>query len=385
MQRLLSMQRLFVLFGPLLALVLLAAACAQAEDDAQELVEPVETEAADPDPEETEDASSATEPAAQTATAEDFEPVTITLGFPTGVTSMANSDIAVAKAHGFFDEVGLTVETQNFRSGLTTVQAVVADEIEIGAASIEPVVNAVAAGGELVIIGGYADRLTVSMVTPERIGTVEDLAGQNLGVQDVGAFREVMTRMVLEDVDLTPDDVSYLPVEAQAYISALLQGQIASAILHQEQAIEAINRDPSFHSLRDLYEVEPDYYYGTYFTSRSWLADNEDVARRFLTALVKAHRFMYENREEVVPTIAEVTGFDAEVIDEAYEILLEQNGVFPVNAGLEEDRIEYTLGRMAELGTLEAEPPAQETFVNRELIGEVIDEFGAWEDDPRWH
>jgi hypothetical protein len=37
---------------------------------------------------------------------------------------------------------------------------------------------------------------------------------QARGHQDVGAFREVMTRMVLESVKLTPQDVHYVPVSA---------------------------------------------------------------------------------------------------------------------------------------------------------------------------
>jgi ABC-type nitrate/sulfonate/bicarbonate transport system substrate-binding protein len=170
----------------------------------------------------------------------------ITLGLPTAETSFANSDVIVAQEQGFFEEQGLQVEVQNFNSGLRVVQAVVSGDVQVGGSSIEPVVNASAQGGELSIIGGYADRLSVSMVTPDSIRSAEELRGQTLGIQDVGAFREVMTRMVLESAGLTPDDVSYRPVDANAYISALLSEQISSAILQTEQAVETTDQDPSF-------------------------------------------------------------------------------------------------------------------------------------------
>ena len=309
----------------------------------------------------------------------------ITVGLPTAETSFANSDVVVAQQQGFFEDQGLQVELQNFGSGLKVVQAVVSGDVQVGGSSIEPVVNASAQGGQLSIIGGYADRLTVSMVTPDSIQAAPDLRGENLGIQDVGAFREVMTRMVLESAGLTPDDVSYRPVDSNAYISALLSGQISSAILQTEQSVETINQDPSFHELADLYEVEPDYYYGTYFVQNDWLSDNPDTAARFLTAITEAHRFMYENREETVPIVAEVTGFDPEVIDEAYETLLVQNGVFPVNEGLEDERFTYTLERMQELGALEGEEPDLSQLVNRDPASQAVESLGTWEGDPRWH
>ncbi len=44
----------------------------------------------------------------------------IKVGLPTGVTSFANADVAVAIEKGFFSDVGLTVETQNLRSGVSS-------------------------------------------------------------------------------------------------------------------------------------------------------------------------------------------------------------------------------------------------------------------------
>jgi NitT/TauT family transport system substrate-binding protein len=310
---------------------------------------------------------------------------TINLGLPTAQTSFANADVMVAQEQGFFEEQGIQVEVQNFSSGLRVAQAIISGDLQIGASSIEPVINASAQGGQLSIIGGYADRLTVSMVTPGAIESVADLRGQNLGIQDVGAFREVMTRMVLESGGLTADDVTYRPIEANAYTGALLSGQISSAILQAEQTAETSNQDPSFHELADLYEVEPEYYYGTYFAQKDWLSDNADNAVRFLTAITQAHRFMYDNKEETVPIVAEATGFDPEIIDQAYEKLLVQNGVFPVNEGLEEERLTYTLERMRGLGLLEAGEPNMSELVDREPISQVVENLGTLEGDPRWH
>jgi hypothetical protein len=95
---------------------------------------------------------------------------------------------------------------------------------------------------------------------------------------------------------------------------------------------------------------------------------------------------MYENRDETIPIVAEATGFSSEVIDQAYEKLLVQNGVFPVNEGLEEERFAYTLERMKKLGAFEGEEePNLSQLVNRDPASQAVESLGVWEGDPRWH
>lgn len=309
---------------------------------------------------------------------------TIRVGLPTGVTSFANADLAVAMEKGFLSEAGITVEQQNLRSGVSVVQGVVGGALEIGASSIEPVVNASAGGGDVVIIGAYTDKLTVSSVAPATVQTAADLRGKQVGVQEVGAFREVMTRLVLQSAGLTQNDVQYIPVDAQSYTSALVDGRIQNAILQTEQAVAATRDNPGFHSIAELSTIVPDYHYGTYFVSRSWLEANRDVAVRFMTALTRAHRFMYENKDETVKIVAKTTEFDEQVISQAYDSLLGQQGVFPVNTGLDKARIKKTINRMRDLGILENEPPVYEQLVDAGPVIAAVDSLGVQNGDARW-
>jgi len=310
--------------------------------------------------------------------------IALELGLPTDVTSFANADVAVAEAQGFFRAAGLTVHVRNLSSGVTVVQGVFGGSLQIGAASIEPVVNAHAQGGALSIIGSYADRLTVSMVTPRVIQTPADLRGRRLGIQQVGAFREVMTRMVLEDAGLTAADAAYVPVAANGYASALIQGTVQSAILQAEQAIDVLQRDGKLHVLVDLGQLRPDYFYGTYVVARSWLAKHQDVARRFLTAIVQAHRFMYQDRSRTVTIVAQATGFSEQVIGQAYDELIGRAGVFPVNASLDAERITRTIQTMRQFKIVASTASAGSPLVDRGPIAAVIGELGAWTGDPRW-
>ncbi len=321
---------------------------------------------------------------APSASKQALTPAAIKVSLPGLKPAFSQSDIPVAEANGFFREQELTVQTQGLSSGVKTVQSVVASDSDIGAASIEPVLGA-AAQGSLTIIGSYADRLPVVMETPSTITKPADLKGKQLGVQDVGAFREVMTRLVYQGAGLTQDDVHYVPVADTGYVSALLTHKIDSAILQQEQSADAEARDASLHVLVDLARNMPDYFYGAYFVKSDWLQAHRDVAVRFLTAITKAHRLIYSDRAKVVPQIADATGFSADVIQKAYERLIAKDGVFAVNEGLEASRLTYTMGKMKNVGLLPNGAPDLSRVVDRGPIRDAVKGLGVMKGDPRWH
>ncbi|OLS96800.1 hypothetical protein BJF90_43330 [Pseudonocardia sp. CNS-004] len=303
-------------------------------------------------------------------------PPILRFGLPTGVTSFANADILVAQQKGFLADYGVAVQVDNLRSGVSVVEGVESGDIDVGAASIEPVVNSAAAGADTVIIGAYSDRLAVSAVTPKDILTPADLRGRPVGVQEVGAFREVMTRLVLQQGGLTPNDVQYVPVDAQSYTSALVEGRIQSAILQTEQAVAASHAYPNLHVLTNLADIVPNYHYGTFLVSRAWLDENRDAANRLMTALTKAHRYMYSNKAETVRIVADATGFDDSIIAESYDILLRDRQIFPLNTGLDPSRISSTVDAMRELGILEGQAPPVDRLVDTGPTAEAMKNLG---------
>jgi NitT/TauT family transport system substrate-binding protein len=321
---------------------------------------------------------------APSGSSQPLTPATIKVSLPGLMPAFSQADIAVAQDDGFFKEQELTVQTQGLASGVQTVQSVVAGDSDIAASSIEPVLAA-AGQGNLTIIGSYADRLPVVMETPATITKPADLKGRQLGIQSVGAFREIMTRFVYQGAGLTQGDVHYVPVTDTGYVSALLNNRIDSAILQQEQSIDAEQRDPSLHVLVDLEKTLPNYYYGTYFVKADWLQAHRDVAVRFLTAITKAHRLIYSDRAKVVPQIAAATGFSTDVTGKAYDRLITKDGVFPVNAGLQASRLQYTLGKMQSEGLLPAGPPDLSKVVDRGPIQQAVGSLGTMTGDPRWH
>lgn len=317
-------------------------------------------------------ASTGGSPAASTG-----KTVSITIGLPTNVTSFANSDVAVAQAEGYFAQQGLDVHVENLSSGVPVTQGVVGGSLDIGASSIEPVVNAAAQGAPVQVIGSYANKLTVDLVTSSSITSPAQLRGKRLGIQQVNAFREVMTRMVIEGAGMTTSDVTYVPGSASGYISALKQGTIQSGVLQEEQVLKVLNGDSKLHVLVNYSTADPNYFYGAYEVTKSWLASHTDVAERFLTAITQAHRFMYTHKAAVVPIVAKSTGYPDAVISKAYDVLLTQEHVFPVNSGLDPKTITDTIATMQKYKILTGgTAPTASSLLNTAPIDAVISKLG---------
>jgi NitT/TauT family transport system substrate-binding protein len=304
----------------------------------------------------------------------------ITIGLPNSSPSFANSDVAVAQAEGYFRDEGLSVTVDNLSSGVPVVQGVVGGSLDIGASSIEPVVNAASQGAPVQIIGSYANKLTVDLVTQKSITAPAQLRGKRLGIQQVGAFREVMTRMVIEGEGLTTSDVTYVPSSSSAYISELLTGEIQSGVLQEEQTLTALKKDAKLHVLVNYEEADPDYFYGTYVVSKSWLAGNQATLEKFLTAITMAHRFMYKNEAATVSVVAKNTGDSAATITKAYGVLLTQEGVFPLNSGLDTARISATITTMKKYKILTGTEPSVSSLVNAGPVNAVIAKLGSMTD-----
>jgi len=308
----------------------------------------------------------------------------VVVGMPVTPPNLPHVGVYLARDLGYFAEEGLDVEIKSFESGVQVLRGGIAGDIDVVGSSSEPVVAAIAQGANLKVIYSYAHALTVSLVVQDAIKTPADLRGKNMGIQDVGAFREMMSRVVLKQAGLTPEDVHYVPVASANYIQGLLSGQIDTAVLHVDQALNAQSRQAGLHQLVNLWEMLPTYFYGAFIISPDKMRDNPTLAPSFVKAVMRAHRFMYANRDKTIEMASKLTNVPPEVLGPAYDQLTAA-GVFPVNDGLPVPSIEGTIKTLRELGTLQpAQNMTAEQLVDRGPADQAVKALGAMSGDPRW-
>jgi NitT/TauT family transport system substrate-binding protein len=105
---------------------------------------------------------------------------------------------------------------------------------------------------------------------------------------------------------------------------------------------------------------------------------------RAVAAIIKAHRFMYRNKDRTLELASKHTGYPKEVLGPAYDALAAAK-VWPVNDGMPAEMVNTTINKMVEIGMLkEPEKPKVEQVVDRGPANAAVAKLGRWTDDPSW-
>lgn len=301
--------------------------------------------------------------------------------------NMVHLPAYIAKELGYFDEVGLDVEIKSFEGGVGGLRAGLAGGVDVAGTSADPLIAAVAAGAPARAIGTYAPRLSVVMTSAPDIKTVRDMKGRKAGIQEVGGFNEVMTRLTLVSAGLNKDDVQYTTVSTAGRVPALINGQIDTSPLHIDQYYAALAQKPDLVTLVKMWEVAPDWWYSAFVVTEDKIKNNRQDLVDFMTAVLKAQRFMYAEREKTIVMGMKLTGDKPRpAIEKAYDDLA-RGGVWSVNDGMPVKMLNYTLDKQVELGIIEAaQKPTADKLVDRSIIEEAIKRVGGpMTGDPRWY
>lgn len=309
----------------------------------------------------------------------------VVFGVPVTPPNVVHIPPYIAKDMGFFAEQGIDVELVTFEGGTQTLRGSVAGGLDITGTSSDPAIIAAARGAGTKVLGSYSHRLSQSMAVQGNIKSCKDLKGRKIGIQEVGAFNEVMSRAVLASCGLTPKDVQYIPVTTKGRVAGLLSGQIDTAILHVDQALVAKKKKPDLNILVNLWEPLPKWLYAVYIAPQSEINKNRQLYVDIMAALIKANRFIYHNKSKTVEIAVKYTHQPADVVNETYDILAKA-GAWPVNGGLPRDMVEWTINRQVELGTIKAsEKPSYEKLVDVSVYQAALAKAGGrLTGDKRW-
>ena len=319
------------------------------------------------------------------------ELVPFKIGIPVSPPCLVHLPPYVALEKGFFEEEGLLVTEDDlieFEGGIQSLRGSAAGGLDVAGTSADPLIIAAAAGGGVKGIGVYASKLSVSMVVQPGINSVEDLRGKKIGIQEVGGFSEVMARALLASAGMTSDDVQYVSVSTAGRVTGLVTGQIDAAPLHIDQYYSALAEKQDLQIVANMWDILPEWWYSAYMVTEDQLADPEQRANlvAFETAIIRAQRFMYENKEETVAIAEKYTKRDKEAESKAYDFLSE-GGVWAVNDGMPRNMVEYTIDKQIEIGTIEEKnKPSYEDVVDTSIAEEALEKLGGrLTGDPRWY
>ncbi|HZD41404.1 MAG TPA: ABC transporter substrate-binding protein [Terriglobales bacterium] len=204
----------------------------------------------------------------------------------------SNGAIMATVEGGYFKKHGLDVKPIIMAGSSTAIAAMLSGEVSVIAIAASGLINAYLAGRDAVMVAGIVNFAPYELIVSKDIRSIEDLKGKKMGIARFGGSADFLARWGLNHYGLKPDkDVIVLQVGGNAErMAAVSQGAIQATLL--EQAFAHLAKKRGLRSLLDYSTAGLDYQHSGMGTTKSFIAKDPDLMKRFLEAMIEGiHRY----------------------------------------------------------------------------------------------
>ncbi len=316
-------------------------------------------------------AASAAEPSVAAPAARTLE--TVELAFCSAV--MCILPFEVARQRGFFAAEGLDVNLTYMRGGTQAMNALVAGSLDFVGTGFDLVVQTVAKGKPVLMIGTTSRLPFFALVASPRatgIRSVTDLAGKKIGVANLGTTDQLLSQYVLVKEGVDPASVEFVALGPNIY-EQLVRGQVEAAML-QEPALTLTERAGgralvNFMRLEDSQRFLGGPYQFMGLHSRpDALTTKAETARKLVRGLGRANRWILDNPGSAIVQAAPselVAGGDVEVF--AASLDRYKKDLYPPSPRISTEWVQVVIDVQQQSGALEADKTIrpEDVFTNQ--------------------
>ena len=199
----------------------------------------------------------------------------------------------IAKEQGFFRKHNVDVQPV-FIIATQAAQAMLAGEVQVGLIGPTHVVNAVAAGGDMVMIMGNQNKVRYQLIAHPSIKRAEDLKGKKVGIgASMAGLATLAAIMSLEHLGLNSrrDNITLLPTGAEpSRLVAVKAGTTQATVISPEISQAAIAE--GFPVLVDMAKLNIPFQASGLAVLRKTLRSEPVMIDRVGRATVDAIRFI---------------------------------------------------------------------------------------------
>jgi NitT/TauT family transport system substrate-binding protein len=289
------------------------------------------------------------------------------------VVRLGNLKFAHYGAVSYIKEIapkcGIRVEERVFAKGPDIMQAILAGELDVGAAASESAISARANGAPIYVVAGFAKggaRLVAR--TDLGIKSVKDLKGRKVGVTR-GGIHEVLLAAELAQNGLTMSDQPGKDVQviylAFADLNQALLGKNVDAIMQSEpQSSQAINKGFGVEVLKP-YDTAIGEPVRTMVMTEKFYKEQRPVAEKFMRCFVEATKGFIENKATAEKYVREVI-FKGQITKDDFNDGIANS---PYSYDVTSEHIQITTDVMSKYGVGKmSKPPVAKDWVKLDLL-----------------
>lgn len=210
--------------------------------------------------------------------------------------------LAIAEDQGIWKEHGLNVKTAVFTNGPLQIQAMGTGDLDFGYIGPGAVWLPASGKATMMMINslGQADRV----IAQPGITSMAGLKGKNVAVPE-GTSGDMILTLALEEAGMTKADITVVPMDPAAIVTAFASGQVDGAGLWYP-SIETVKKQvPELVELAANTDFEDTMAFPSSFVASQGVAEKDpEMVERVTAALKEANQWRFENQDETVDLVA---------------------------------------------------------------------------------
>ena len=262
------------------------------------------------------------------------------LNLATTTVGLGRVPMLVAQELRLFQKQGLDVSIVYIRGASTSLQALLAGEVQLVVGGGQGTIGAAARGAPVVIISNFSSTPNQLVALPP-INSVEDLKGKIIGASRPGTSTDFVLDRLLPRVGLIPGkDVKLLPtglLVSEERLAVLLQKKVDATLANQESVSQFQQKGHPLNVLADALALGVTSTVD-FSTSRSILATQRPQLKAFLKAIAEGIWLAKTNKEIAFRVMQKHLAVQPRFLESThtnYTIRLHPDKPYPVKESLE--------------------------------------------------
>jgi NitT/TauT family transport system substrate-binding protein len=272
----------------------------------------------------------------------------------------------LAQETGIYTKNGLEVSVIRTRADVAVMSMLAGDTALIDVAG-PVVIRGGLKGVDNVFIAAGAVSLNYWLMAAKAINTPQDLKGKIIGVAGLTGSTMVATRYAVVKLGLNPDkDIKTIQIGGTPdRLTALRTGRIHATLLSPPTSLAA--QKEGFNLLVDVAGLP--FQDNGPVTTRKFIRENPDIARRYVKAQVETVHLMKTNREMWIKVLGKYIKVGRDILEKSYEVSTTE-ALFPRKQYPSLDAIRAVLEQIAE-DEPRAKASKPESFIDASLIADL--------------
>ena len=296
--------------------------------------------------------------------------------FPVSASSkvLGYAPLWVADKKEFFDREGLDVEVTVTRGTSPSMQALVAESIHATLSANDGPIGLIEKGINLAMVAG-GSKTTHMIMGGKNVKTFEDLRGATIGSSTLTSGTAFLLRRVLKAKGLEyPKDYTLVSVGGSGpSLMALSTGKIDASILAVPLNFKA--QQMGFNLIGKVTDVFPNYLLSSFSVRREWAAAHRREVVQFLRGLLRARRWLEENRSDAVAFLAKDLEMKTPLAQQGLDYYLEHRAWEP-DLSIDLEGLKAVIEVYAEQAELKGPIPDAKKYVDMSFLQTAWKELG---------